>query len=193
MAESFQRALELIDEANSRDAHRESGPEGPSPKELLYARRMTDALHALSPTPSEALQLAVRAQHLERWTIAREDYPEGKAGYHRWRTDLAKHHANRAGELLVQAGYDSEFAARVGKIIRKQGLHTDPEVQRLEDCACLVFLEHYLGEFAAKHPAEQVAEILRKTWKKMSEAAKKRALSLSLRPDLRELVQRALG
>ena len=50
-----------------------------------------------------------------------------------------------------------------------------PNTQLLEDVTDLVFLEHYLTGFAAQHPDYDEAkwiEIIRKTWQKMSQAAR---------------------
>lgn len=189
----YEEALRLIDAANSADPNQDDTPSGPAPKELLYGQRMSSALALLEPNASEELRVAVRAQHLERWVLPRSDYPEGKAGYHKWRTEQAARHARRASELLQQAGYDESFAARVTKLIRKQGIKSDPEVQTLEDVACLIFLEHYLSDFATEHPEEKIIDILRKTWKKMSERGQQAALRLPLGLAEKALVAKALG
>ncbi len=160
--------------------------------ELVYARRMTAWLDRLEPTASEALRLAVRAQHLARWSIPRSAYPEGRAGYRRWRTELARDHARRAAEILGEVGYEPEMIARVTQIITKADLSRDLEVQALEDCACLVFLEHGFDAFAAEHADDKLVDILRKTWKKMSARAREAALTLDLGARARELVSRAL-
>jgi hypothetical protein len=62
----------------------------------------------------------------------------------------------------------------------------------LEDVACLVFLESYFTDFAAKHDEEKVIGILRRTWKKMSPHARSAALKLQLSPQARQLVEKAL-
>ena len=49
---------------------------------------MTGWLERIEPKASEALQLAVRAQHIARWRIARDEYPMGRAGYLAWRKAL---------------------------------------------------------------------------------------------------------
>ena len=47
-------------------------------------------------------------------------------------------------------GYDESAIAHVGALIRKERLKSDVETQMLEDVACVVFLEHYLGDFQAR-------------------------------------------
>ncbi len=63
----------------------------------------------------------------------------------------------------------------------------------LEDVICLVFLENYFADFAAEHEAEKVINILRKTWRKMSERGRAVALTLEIPGAARALVERALA
>src|SRR5260221_13458894 len=100
----FQRAIERFDAANAQDPNRVVVEGGEHPKELRYAQRMTRWLERLEPQASEALRLAARSQHIRRWTIPRSAYPMDRAGYHRWRTDLARFHAETAGEILREVG-----------------------------------------------------------------------------------------
>lgn len=180
----YARAIERFDAANAAD---------PSGKELDYGRRMSAWLERVAPDASEPLRLAVRAQHIERWRIPRDDYPEGRQGYKRWRSDLARLHAEVAGAILAEEGYPADVVERVGELIQKRRLKTDPEAQALEDTACLVFLDHYFADFAAKHPDDKIVDILRKTWNKMSERARAMALELELPDHLAALVRRALA
>ena len=172
-----------IDAANREDPNTETAGGVECPKELLYAQRMSAWLERLRPDAAETLRIAVRAQHLERWAVPRERFPEGRSGYLRWRTAVAGHHAGRAAELMHEEGYDAAAVAAVGALLRKEGLASagaDSDVQALEDAACLVFLESYLSAFAAKHPAAKVTAILTRTWRKMSPAARQEALQTRL-------------
>lgn len=188
-ADPVARAIAALDAANAKDPRQEA--EGPH--ELAYARRMSAWLERLRPEASDALRLAVRAQHLERWLVPRTDYPGGKAGYLRWRLDLGRRHAARAGEILAAEGIEPATIARVQALIRKEGLRTDPETQALEDAACLVFLETELASFAAGRDPEKLVDIVRKTWRKMSEGGRSAALGLALDPAAKALVERALS
>lgn len=187
------RAFEQIDAANAADPRQVQTSAGPVPEELLYGRRMSQALERFEPASSELLQLAVRAQHIERWKLPRQDFPAGKAGYHRWRTEQKRRHAEVAGAILHEAGYTAAEIGRVGDLIMKKGLGVDPEAQTLEDVACLVFLEHYSMEFAADKEREKTLDILAKTWRKMSPRARAAALALQLPPALRSLVEEAVS
>jgi hypothetical protein len=102
-------------------------------------------------------------------------------------------HADRAGAILREAGYDDDTVARVRSLIKKQRMATDPEAQTLEDVACMVFLVLDFEEFAGKHDDDKVIDIVQKTWKKMSEPAHQAALGLELPPRLGSLVKRALS
>ena len=191
-AEQLQSALDRFDALNAADPNTEFVEGRPQPKELAYARRMTAWLHRLESSASVALQLAARGQHLMRWHIPRDQFPQDRAGYLRWRTTLYDFHADRAAEVLRDVGFDAATVDRVRALIRKQNLKTDPEAQTLEDVICLVFLENYFAEFARDHDEEKLIRILRKTWKKMSPRGHAAALSLKLGPRESELITRAL-
>jgi hypothetical protein len=188
-------AFERFDAVNREDPRREVDPATGEEiaVELLYARRMTARLAALSADASAPLRLAVRAQHIARWRIARAAYPEGRAGYKRWRSALARSHADLAGSILAELGADPVTVGRVRDLLIKKGLGHDPDAQALEDVACLVFLEHYLADFARKHERAKLIEILKKTWRKMSERGREAALALPLSDQLGALVAEAVG
>ena len=191
----LQAAINRFDAANSRDPNRTAVDGREEAAALLYARRMTEWLGRLSPEASEALRLAARCQHLCRWMIPRDAYPMTRAGYHQWRTALARFHADRAGEILGEVGYDAATVARVQSLVRKEGLKSDPETQTLEDVACLVFLENYFADFAARHDEQKVVGILSKTWRKMSPRGHDAALGLvaALPVEARRLVEKAVS
>jgi hypothetical protein len=191
--ERFTRALAAFDRANAGDPSRElvSGVE--RPRELVQAERLSAWVERLEPDASEALRLAARCQHLERWKIPRSSHPEGRVGYLQWRTQLGRFHADRAAEILRAAGYGDELVDRVRRINLKQGLRSDRDVQTMEDALCLSFLEHEFDAFAAKHDDDKLVAILQKTWKKMSARGRDAALGLSVSPRLGALLKRALG
>ena len=142
------KAIAAIDEANSQDPTKEFWQGKEIPKELLYSGRMAQWLERLDPSPSESRQIAARAQHIRRWMVRREDYPAGREGYLRWRTHLYHFHADQTEVILREIGYDEETILLVRKMIGKQGIKREPDVQLLEDVACLVFLEYYFPDFA---------------------------------------------
>ena len=193
MSDRFEQAVERFDAANAEDPNWDLVNGAKQPKELLYARRMTAALDRFRPTAPESVRLAVRCQHIRRWTRPRSDYPEGRHGYHRWRTDLAHFHAATAADILREVGYDDASIHRVGSLLRKERLKVDPDVQLLEDVICLVFLQHYLVDFAPKHDDDKLLGVLRKTWRKMSEDGRCAALALDLPAAVRTLVERAVA
>jgi hypothetical protein len=189
----FERALAAMDAVHAEDPSVELEGERRAPAELLYAERMTARLAVIAPEASEALRRAARAQHLARFRVPRSSQPDGRAGYLKWRTEQQRAHAALAREILAQAGYDDAMQERVSALVTKKNLTTDADAQALENCACLVFLEHYLEAFAANERDEDVVAILQKTWtRKMSEAGRAHALRLSLGARAKELVTRAL-
>ncbi|HMN70904.1 MAG TPA: DUF4202 domain-containing protein [Rhodoblastus sp.] len=183
------KVLAAIDAANSGDPTLEDG----GPAALLYGRRMSERLAVFAPGASDLLQIAVRGQHIERWAIPRADYPMDKPGYFRWRNALKARHAQRLAEIMGEAGYPAEAAERVGQIVRKERIKSDPEAQTLEDVACLVFLEFYSDPFLAKYEEAKSVDIVQKTWRKMSEAGHAAALGLTLAPRVGEIVGKALA
>lgn len=193
-SDRFQRAIALFDAANAEDPNREDG----QPKELLYGRRMSEMLARFVPDAPETVQLAVRAQHIQRWKVPRNSYPMDRNGYLQWRTGLYKFHAELAGDLMQQAAYDAETIDRVKAAIGKKGIKVNAEAQMLEDVADLVFIEYYMLGFAGQHAEyseEKWLEIVRKTWKKMSDAGRAFALSgqLKLPEALVPLISKAIS
>lgn len=176
----YQSAISAFDRANAEDPNKEKADGKEYPKELLYAQRMSEMQERYAPEASEAVKLAVRAQHIQRWKIPRSNYPMDKPGYMLWRTGLYKFHAETAGNLMQEVGYDDEMIARVKSIVSKKGLKVNTETQLMEDVVDLVFIEHYLIGFAAQHPEYDEAkwiQIIRKTWQKMSPRAHEFALA----------------
>ncbi len=175
----FAAALAAIDAANRADPDLTEG----APAAYLYGLRMTDELAHLTPDAPDELRLAARGQHIERWTSPRASYPDGREGYLSWRRDLASFHARRVGGIMAQAGYGPDSVAAVGRMIRKEGIKRDPQVQALEDAICFTFLRWYFAPFAAKHPSDEVERIVRKTARKMSADARAKALVSFTLPD----------
>jgi len=185
----FEAALRRFDEENSRDPNRENGV----PRELLYARRLTDRVLALAPGAGEALRLAARCQHLCRWEVPRESYPATRPGYLKWRADLKQFHARKAGEVLRELGYDDETVQRVQDLNLKKHFPADAEIRVLEDALCLVFLEFQLADLAAKMSEEKTINALQKSWAKMTEAARAAALKLPYGDREKALLNQALN
>jgi hypothetical protein len=182
-----------IDAANARDPNTVEVDGQREPSELVYGRRMSEVLSRLAPAASAHLQLAVRGQHIERWTSPRKSYSEGRAGYLQWRQDLKAFHARRVGEIMQAAGYGDDDIARVGALVRKERLKRDPEAQTLEDVACIVFLEFYVEAFMQKTDDDKLAGILAKTWGKMSPLGHQHAQRLALPPRLLALLEQGLA
>ena len=175
----YQATLAAFDRANAQDPNQDISGGKEYPKELLYAQRMSEMQERYAPDASEEVKLAVRAQHIQRWKIPRSNYPMDRIGYLLWRTTLYKFHAETAGQIMQEAGYDDTAISRVKAIVSKKGIKINPDTQLMEDVANLVFIEHYMTRFAAQHPEYDEAkwtEIIRKIWKKMSPGAHQFAL-----------------
>jgi hypothetical protein len=192
-AKIFEAALHRFDAENSRDPNREIAGADSHPRELLYARRLTEWVLRLRPDASEELRLAARCQHICRWEIPRTSYPMTRAGYLKWRADLKKFHAQKAGDILREAGYDETVIRRVQELNLKKNFPDDPEGRVLEDALCLVFLQFQLADLAAKTAEDKTINALQKSWHKMTGAARAEALKLDYGPREKILLQRALN
>ncbi len=192
METKLEKAIALIDKKNNDDPNIEVFEGKSYPKELLYSMRMTAKLLTVRPKASEALQIAIRAQHICRWEIPRKKYPMDRIGYFKWRNDLKKMHAEITSNLLEGLSYEKALIDRVAFLINKKLIKRDPEIQLLEDIVCLVFLEYYFEAFMVKHTDEKIIDILRKTWVKMSDEGQELALKLNLSEDGLNLVKKAL-
>jgi len=195
---AYDEAVALIDAANREDPNQVTANGRDWPKELLYSERMSDMLERYHADADDAMKLAIRAQHIERWKSPRNAYPMDRIGYLTWRKDLYKIQANTAAELLGQAGYDDEAIERVRSAVAKKNIKGNPDTQLLEDVTDLVFLEHYMLEFVSKHPdysEEKWIDIIRKTWHKMSASAHEFALSGAVRlpESLAPLIMKAVS
>jgi hypothetical protein len=180
----YEKARVLIDTANGADPNQVAADGKEWPKELLYSQRMSDMLERYNPDADDAMKLAIRAQHIERWKSPRNAYPMDRIGYLTWRKDLYKIQANTAADLLQQAGYGEDVTERVRNAVAKKNIKGNPDTQLLEDVTDLVFMEHYMLEFVAKHPdytEEKWIDIIRKTWNKMSADAHDFTLSGAVR------------
>lgn len=184
--------LAAFDKANGQDPHQEYDEHGQRvPKELLYARRMSQTLQTFAPDASETLQLAARSQHIQRWKSPRENYPMDRRGYLRWRSELKRFHGELAAAIMREHGYDEASVARVISLLNKRQLKADPETQTLEDVICLVFLRYYFKDFMQQHSEDKLVTIVAKTWKKMSEEGRAAALRLSFSPEEQRIIEQA--
>ena len=195
---TYDKAVALIDAANAEDPNRQTADGKDWPKELLYSHRMADMLDRFKPDADDAMKLAIRSQHIQRWKSRRDAYPMDRIGYLKWRKDLYKFHAQTAADLLAQAGYGEAVIDRLKQAVAKIDIKNNPDTQLLEDVTDLVFIEHYMLEFVGKHPEydeEKWLDIVRKTWKKMSGPAHEFALSggITLPEPLIPLIQKAVA
>ncbi|MCX6928117.1 MAG: DUF4202 domain-containing protein [Verrucomicrobia bacterium] len=188
----FEAALRRFDEENSRDPNVEQVAGVAHPRELVYARWLTEWVLRLCPGVSEELRLAARCQHLCRWMVPRDSYPMTRAGYLKWREGLKHFHAQKAGEILREVGYPEDAVARVQSLNLKKGFPEDAEGRVLEDALCLVFLEHQFGDLADKTDEDKMINALQKAWKKMTPGAQALGLKLSYAPREQALLEKAL-
>jgi len=196
--QTYDKTASLMDAANSEDPNIEMADGKEWPKELLYSHRMSDMLERYKPMADDVAKLAIRGQHIQRWKSPRDAYPMNRKGYHQWRTQLYTFHADAVAALMTEAGYDEASLERVKKAVGKKALKSNEDTQLLEDVASLVFIEHYMLAFAEKHPEydeDKWIDIIRKTWRKMSEDAHEFALAgnITLPEPLIPLIQKSVA
>ncbi|MEJ7769310.1 MAG: DUF4202 domain-containing protein [Chitinophagaceae bacterium] len=189
----FQQALELFDNYNKQDPRFILWEGVNHPTEYFYALQLYNWVTRLEPGASESLLLAARSQHIGRWKSPRDNYPQGKAGYLRWRSELRNFHAETAAALMLQAGFDDEAIRAVQKIILKEQLKYNHEVQVMEDALCLVFLQFQYIQFVNSHEEDKVVRVLKKTLQKMSRQGRDAALLLEYDEAGKALLGKALA
>ena len=182
----FNKTISAFDAINAQDPNHQTIDGKKYPKELIYAERLSEMLNRYAPDASEALKLAVRAQHIQRWISPRSDYPLTKPGYMQWRSNLKTHHAELASKVMQEQAYDAETIAQVASLLKKENLKSNADTQTLEDVIVLAFLEHDLEAFIEKYKdysEEKFITILRKSYLKMSEKGREAALSMITIPE----------
>lgn len=189
----YDAAVTAVDAANAADPNRVVVRGTDEPLALAHGRLAAEWVARLVPDAPEELRLAARAHHLRRWELPRSTYPEGKAGYHRWKRDQRARHADDVASILRDAGYDDHAIARTQALIRRDDLRTDPGAQAVEDAACLVFLETQLADVSTKLDHDHLVDVLRKTARKMSPAGLAAAAEVPLDDAGRALLAEALG
>jgi hypothetical protein len=191
-AAAVDRALDLLHAAHEADPRHRQTAAGSRPVESVWCEQVENWVRRLAPGASAALRLAAAAQHLERWRWPRSGHPEGRAGYLRWRREVARSQADRARRICLDAGGPETVADQVAALVRKEDLANDARTRVLEDAACLAFLELDLDDFAERHEDADVVRILTRTWRKMSDAGRAAATRLELSPRASGLLDAAL-
>lgn len=190
----LETAFQLFDNYNKQDPRLFAWDNVSYPQEYFFAIKLYEWVLKLDPEADEELLLASRSQHIGRWEIPREDYPEGRDGYLKWRKDLGLRHAAIAAGLMQQAGYAAGQIDRVKQIILKQRIKVDTDVQTMENALCLVFLEIQYEDFRQKYKQEpeKMINILRKSLLKMDAHGHSFALTLPYTDGGLELIQKAV-
>ena len=154
-------------------------------------RRAENWVSHLDPSAGAEQLIAARAHHLRRWTRPRGDYPEGRAGYLRWRADAKSAHAGELAGILRGEGAPELSVDLAASLVRKDSLRTDPRAQTHEDAICLTFLEAQLDQTADRLGDDAIVGVLVKTMRKMSPAGLASARHLDLGTRSESLVGRA--
>ena len=185
-------AFGQFDAYNQKDPHAFPWEGKSYPQEYFLAIKLYDWVKKLQPNANEELLLASRSQHIGRWEIPRNTYPEGREAYLKWRKDLAQYHAEKAAAIMENVGYTPEQIARTRQILLKQKIKVDHDVQTMENALCLVFLQFQYEDFHPKYEADKVINILKKSLLKMDAHGHQFALTLSYSDQGLHYIQEAL-
>lgn len=178
MSSRLDAVIAAIDDANALDPNVLHVDGRPQPKELAHSEMVSSWVLRFDPEASEEQLIAARAHHLRRWVSPRQEYPDGRAGYLRWRRDAGERHRAEVAALMVENGYDASAVAAVQRIMAKRGLGSERSSQVHEDALCMVFLETQLDDLVDRLGPERSADVIAKTMRKMSPDAKAAAGSL---------------
>lgn len=189
-------ALAAVDRENAADPTRVTVRGEELPLALAHGRLAEGWVARLAPEGTadlDELRVAARAHHLRRFDVPRGSYPEGRAGYLRWRRDQKARHAEAVGALLAPLGVAPAFVRRVQALVRRDGLGTDAGAQVIEDAACLAFLETQLADVARRLERDHLEQVLRRTAAKMSSRALALAAEVPLDSQARTILEEVLG
>ena len=169
---NIEAVLQKIDAANAEDPRTLVVRGSSRPWALGEGELATLWLERLAPDAPAALRIAARGHHIRRWETPRASYPDGRAGYLRWRKDLYDIAYNHVSRIARETGCNDATIERIGDFMHKRAVKRDRWAQTYEDVLCLVFLESQFDEFAARTDPEKLDGIVTKTLAKMSDAAK---------------------
>lgn len=159
--------LTAIDEINAQDPNSCAG----KPRALVQGQQAMAWALELNPTASSAVRIATRAHHLRRWEMPRSDFPDGRAGYLKWRRAAKAKHRLFVEGILSAHDWPADEIDRVGTLIERMKLGRDAETQLVEDAACLVFLETQFDDMVEQLGHDHMVRVVTKTVKKMSDDA----------------------
>ncbi|WP_134090440.1 DUF4202 domain-containing protein [Olivibacter sp. XZL3] len=192
MNDKQESAFALFDAYNKRDPNRIEWEGQTYPEAYFFAIKLHYWIKKLAPQAGEALLLASRCQHIGRWEISRDEFPQDREGYLKWRKQLAIFHAEKAKDILVEVGYSTTLINDVQEIILKKRIKVNADVQTMENALCLVFLAYQYEAFYPRH-RDKIVNILRKSLLKMDEHGHSFALSLPYSPEALSYVKEALA
>ena len=185
---SVTAVMAAIDALNADDPTLFAG----EPLAQFQGKRATAWALGLSPDASIPVQVATRAHHLRRWEFPRADFPAGRPGYLRWRREAKRRHRSLVTDLLQAHLWNEADTDRVGDLIERKGLGSDPDTQLVEDAACLVFLETQFDEMLTRLGHDHLVSVVAKTLKKMSPEAIAAAGTIDLSSEAQMVLQDAV-
>ena len=146
------QTLQKVDELDQQDPNKELVGGREEPRELIYSKRLSDWVLKLNPNASEILKIAARGQHIQRWMIPRDRYPQTRIGYLQWREELKKFHAQKVSEIMQKTGYPDDAIQKASSIILKKKLENRSRRTNNRRCALSFIFGNSIRRFETKDP-----------------------------------------
>lgn len=166
MTAQLEQAYQQFDAYNQTDPKTFTWVGLTYPQEYFLSLKLHEWVKKLDPHASEALLLASRCQHIGRWEIPRNTYPEGRIAYLSWRKELMRHHTKIATGILEHIGFEPAVIEQVQNILMKRNIKQDADVQTMENALCLVFLQYQYEDFFPGNE-DKIVDVLKKSLLKM--------------------------
>eukprot|EP00775_Hariotina_reticulata_P002487 gene2487-2790_t len=179
------KAIALIDAANSEDPSRVQVDGESAPYRVAYSRWLTDWVKRVDPKASDELLILARGKSIQSWKLSdikRDDYAPNTPGQRQWEVDRKKWLAQRLLDVVKEAGYDESTQLLIEDVMMSRNL-PDPRdirkydligvfgmvnyrtlaavcmLQTLDDAEALLFLEKNFEEMFNRMPADEVAAV----------------------------------
>jgi len=218
LRDKLEKAMALIDEANSKDPSRVTWEGEKVPYRLLYSQWLTEWVQKMDPKASDELLLLARGRNVEGWRLSeikRDDYAPNTAGVRQWEMDRRKWQAGRLVSIMKDAGYSEASCKLVEDVMADKGI-PDPRdirvydlvgplgminyrlleqasmVQTLRDADALVFMERSFPQMVAALEADKVLEQLKRELARVSNKCMARILNMQWTPVQKKLIAKAL-
>ena len=171
ISDRFDQAIATFDKYNASDPHQEVAGDNSFPKESAIRSAHERTAGPVCTGKRGGLAACRQKPAYRPLGNSKGRIPSRQKGISAMKNAKKSTMRKLQRRIPSDCGYENEIIEKVKFLLLKKELHKNADTQLLEDIICLVFVQYYLDEFAAKHDDEKVVDILRKTIKKMSPKA----------------------